>query len=277
MFSNSFNGCYLICTRPIIYQAVRSFKSDLKIKWVRPPKIPCIKPEKSGDLTQFPSVDIKQLPLEFQNSEELKTADELVKRVFSLEFSRKKKCAELVRNDVINSVKQHEFDTSSEESRIASMTAKIRYLQHVMEEFPRDKRCKVRLKELIDRRKKRLKFLRKWDYKRFEWLLEKLDLVYKPPPSHFHWITRKDSLRKLTDKHCEDLKQERIAAYRASLEAQQVDFLREKLEKLRWIQKEEQECGVDLTVSDSDIDQVVQQLKELELSQQEKMKKSTAK
>ena len=51
-----------------------------------------------------------------------------------------------------------------------------------MEQFPKDKRRKVKLKELIELRKKWLKFLRKWDYRRFEWLLEKLDLVYKPPP-----------------------------------------------------------------------------------------------
>jgi hypothetical protein len=50
-----------------------AFKSDLKIKWVRPPKVPCIKPEKSGDLASLPPVDKKQYPLEFQNSEELKT------------------------------------------------------------------------------------------------------------------------------------------------------------------------------------------------------------
>lgn len=272
MFSNSFNGCNLIRTNSAVYHVVRSFKSELKIKWIRPPKIPCIKPEKSGDLKQFPPVDIKQFPLEFQDSEELKTADELVKRVFSLEFTRRKNRAELVKSNVIDSVKQHELDRSSAESKIAAMTAQIRYLQQVMEDFPRDKRCKVCLKELIDKRKKRLKFLRQWDYKRFEWLLEKLDLVYKPPPSHFHWITRKDSLRKLTDKHCEDLKQERLAAYKASLEAQQLDFLREKLEKLKWIRREEQECGMESTVSESDINQVMQHLQELEHSQQEKMK-----
>ena len=62
------------------------------------------------------------------------------------------------------------------------MTAGIRNIQQVMEDFPRNKTAKVNLKELIDRRKKFLKYLRRWDYKRFEWLLEKLNLVYKPPP-----------------------------------------------------------------------------------------------
>jgi len=65
---------------------------------------------------------------------------------------------------------------------VAQMTADIRNMQQIMEQFPKDKRRKVKLKELIELRKKWLKFLRKWDYRRFEWLLEKLDLVYKPPP-----------------------------------------------------------------------------------------------
>ncbi|PNF34983.1 hypothetical protein B7P43_G15622 [Cryptotermes secundus] len=68
------------CYNSYFCQIIRNyaFKSDLKIKWVRPPKIPCIKPEKSGDLASLPPVDKKQYPLEFQNSEELKTVRSLV-------------------------------------------------------------------------------------------------------------------------------------------------------------------------------------------------------
>lgn len=269
-----FRRHYWPCYNPYFSQIIRNyaFKSDLKIKWVRPPKVPCIKPEKSGDLASHPPVDNKQYPLEFQNSEELKTADELVKRVFSLEFFPRRHSLRILKNDMINSVRRHGLDMGSAESRIAQMTADIRNLQQIMEEFPRDKRCKVRLKELIDVRKKWLKYLRCWDYRRFEWLLEKLDLVYKPPPSEFHWITRKDSLRKLTDKHCADIKQQRLDAYKASLEAQQVDFLQEKAQKLQWIRKEEKECGVEPTVSETDIEQVLKQLGELELCKEERLK-----
>jgi small subunit ribosomal protein S15 len=90
--------------------------------------------------------------------------------------------------------------------------------------------------------------------------------------SEFHWITRKDSLRKLTDKHCAEVKQQRLDTYRASLEAQQVDFLREKAQKLQWLRKEEEECGVKPSVSEADIEQVLRQLKELELSKEERLK-----
>lgn len=50
-----------------------AFKSDLKIKWIRPQKIPSYKPEKSGDLTANPTLDKSTLQLEFQQSKELET------------------------------------------------------------------------------------------------------------------------------------------------------------------------------------------------------------
>ncbi|PSN34888.1 28S ribosomal protein S15 [Blattella germanica] len=255
----------------LLHQISRNyaFKSDLKIKWVRPPKIPCFKPEKSGDLESL-SVQ-EQFAPEFLESKEFKTADDLVKRVFSLEFNPRKASMLVAKRDLKSRVKRHQIDTCSAESKIAEMTAGIRNMQQLMEEFPRDRRTKVKLKELIDRRKKYLKYMRRWDYKRFEWLLEKLNLVYRPPPSEFHWITRKDSLRKLTDKHCEDLKTQRLAAYKASLEAQKIDFLREKIQKLQWIRKEEEECGVEPTVSEADIDKVMKQLKEFEISKAEQL------
>ena len=65
---------------------------------------------------------------------------------------------------------------------VAEMTSEIHRLQKHMQEHPRNLKCKVVLKEKIDRRKMYLKKLRTWDYKRFEWILEKLNLIYKPPP-----------------------------------------------------------------------------------------------
>lgn len=65
------------------------------------------------------------------------------------------------------------------------MTVDIRDLQNYMEKNPQNKKAKVRLKEIIDKRKKLLKFIRTWDYKKFEWLLEKLNLIYKPQPLRF--------------------------------------------------------------------------------------------
>lgn len=129
-----------------------------------------------------------------------------------------------------------------------------------MQKHPRNVRAKVHLKELIDKRKRFLRYLRGWDYKRFEWALEKLDLVYKPYPSQYHWITRKDSLRKLTDSHCDNIRKERLLAYRKELEDQQIAFLERKLENLELIRREQQELKIPVTVSEEAIKAAKQQL-----------------
>lgn len=140
------------------------------------------------------------------------------------------------------------------------MTAHIRSMQQQLERFPRNKRLQVTCKEMIDCRKKFLRHLRVWDYRRFEWILERLDLIYKAYPSHYHWITRKESLTKLTDLHCNRVRDERLDAYRQQLEAQQIEFLEKKLANLTFIRQEQQECAVPVTVSGEQIAALRQKL-----------------
>lgn len=58
-----------------LYNVTRNyaFKSDLKIKWVRPTKILCYKPEKSGDLSPLPAIPKSTIQFDFQRSKELET------------------------------------------------------------------------------------------------------------------------------------------------------------------------------------------------------------
>lgn len=53
--------------------STRGLKSDLHIKWVRPEKIRCWHPTKSGDLSPLEPLDMTKFPLEFQESKELET------------------------------------------------------------------------------------------------------------------------------------------------------------------------------------------------------------
>ncbi|KAL5285674.1 MRPS15 family protein [Megaselia abdita] len=236
-------------------QLVRNyaFKSDLKIKWVRPEKIPCFYPEKSGDLSKLTPISGTETSLDFKDSRELNTADEDVKALFSLNYQPRFKTSDSYRDQMIRTVQRHELDLGSMEVKLAKMTATIRRFQEHMENYPRDKKIKVELKELIDKRKKFLKYLRRWDYKRFEWVLEKLNLCYKPPPPKYHWITRKESLVKLTDIHCDDLKTSKLENYKESLKNQQIEFLERKVRNLQFIRKEQIACNVPVTVSEEDI------------------------
>lgn len=143
------------------------------------------------------------------------------------------------------------------------MTANIRTLQEVMIEEPRQVKLKVKLKELIDKRKKYLRILRKWDYKRFEWLIEKLDVVYRPYPESFHMITRKESVKKLADIQCNEIREERLDAYRKELQSQQLGFLEDKIKNLEFIRNEQMECKVPVTVTTQEINDVKKQYSEL--------------
>jgi len=154
------------------------------------------------------------------------------------------------------------------------MTTKIRSKQDVLEKSPKDKKTKILLNELIDKRKKFLKRLRKWDYKKFEWILERLDLTYKPGPSvdgkaDYHLIARKDSMRKLTDTYCENIRQKKLDEYRKALEAKQLEFLENKVKNLEFIRKEQEECKVPITIEKREIDAVKREFAELKQRREE--------
>ncbi|XP_011190324.2 28S ribosomal protein S15, mitochondrial [Zeugodacus cucurbitae] len=230
-----------------------AFKTDLKIKWIRPEKIPCTKPEKSGDLGKLPPIKENELLLHFKNSKELQDADPVVQSLFQLDNNPLAETSRYLREQMIKEVQRHPLDYGSMEAKLARMTVRIRSMQEQLDKFPRNIKLKVALKELIDKRKKFLKYLRRWDYRRFEWMLEKLDLVYKPPPTEFHWVTRKESLQKLTDAHCEKIKEDRLAEYRQVLNAQKIPFLEDAIKKMEFVRKEQLDLEIPVTVTEEQI------------------------
>lgn len=141
-------------------------KTDLKVKWIRPEKISCIKPERSGDLAKFEYPQQQRLLSDFDKSEELKSASELVKKLFTLEQNRRKGSVDIVIKETVDKVKRHDLDMGSLESKskelttndnkirlfinlwiisVATQTAQIRAMQEYMEKFPRNKVVKVQL------------------------------------------------------------------------------------------------------------------------------------
>ena len=61
-------------------------------------------------------------------------------------------------------------------------------------------------------------------------------------------IYRYDSLRKLVNMRCENIRKMRMREYREKLEAQQPAFLQEKYETLQWIKETEEKLGLEVTV-----------------------------
>lgn len=133
------------------------------------------------------------------------------------------------------------------------MTSEILYLQQYITEHPRNKTARRFLKELIEKRRSFLGILRRWDYKRFEWILEKLNLTFKPHPLVYARVERKASMRSLTTKHCDKIRQKKLDAYRAELESAQKSFYQEKADKLAFIRSEEINFGLTPSVTEEEI------------------------
>ncbi|KAL0118009.1 hypothetical protein PUN28_008999 [Cardiocondyla obscurior] len=227
--------------------------ADYKITWVEPKKVPYWSSERSGD--QGIKIDVKSS--NFGNSynelSELKDANDTVKKMFTLQFLPRKETTIIRREKIMALVKRHKLDDKSSEAKIAKMTSDIYQLQKDVLKQPTNKVIRIKLLETIDKRKKILKLLREKDYRRFEWVLEKLNLVYKPTPELPLKINRETSLERLTEKHCNELVQEKLDAYKTELKQLQKDFYIEKMKKLMFIREEELACGLQPSVSEEDI------------------------
>ncbi|XP_026314302.1 28S ribosomal protein S15, mitochondrial [Hyposmocoma kahamanoa] len=234
----------------------RGIKHTVKIKWVRPEYVPAYKAEKSGDLEAVPPIPQTAIGQYYALSDEIKDASDTVKKLFSVAHLGAKEYNALVKEQLINRVRRHKYDENTAETRIARLTGHIRCLQQTMEKFPREMKAKKTVQELIDKRKKLLKFLRQYDYKKFEWLIDQLNIEYKGHPETYHKLSRKESLRKLTEMHCDDIRNNKITDYRNLLESQQGPFLMEKLNALKFIKSEQMELQLPVTVTDQDIKKV---------------------
>lgn len=154
-------------------------------------------------------------------------------------------------------------------SIVAALTAEIRYNQHnIFNDLAHGKirkRAKLTIKSMISSRMELIRKLREQDYKQYEWLLERLDLQYKPKPNKEHviLIARKEGLRRLTDAYCNDVREQRLNEYRAELEAQQLPFLEQKLKNLIFIRDEQIEMKVDVTISQEQIDETREKYEQL--------------
>lgn len=248
------------------YYACRGFitvEEHSKIKWYKPARVPHRDPKQTGDLGLNVPVKPTDTILYYQNSKELEDANDIVKRMFTAEFRGAREFRNLKREHVINLVKRHVCDRGSAEVKIAAMTSEIHDLQEYMKVHPLNKKTRVFLDELIDKRKKYLKFLRIWDYRRFEWVLDKLNLIYKGPPERFGHVSRKDCIRKLTQIHCDEIIQKRLDAYKAELQGQQRQFYAEKAEKLASIMRDEKEYGLPPTVTEEQVEAARKKAEEL--------------
>lgn len=117
-------------------------------------------------------------------------------------------------------------------------------------------RYKFLIRNLMFDRMNLLKNLRETDYRQFEFLLEKLDLQYKPKPRREDviMIARKEGLRQLTNEYCENVKAIKLNEYRDILHAEKLPFLEQKIKNLEFIREEQKALNMAVTIAQEQID-----------------------
>ncbi|XP_027223376.2 small ribosomal subunit protein uS15m [Penaeus vannamei] len=232
------------------HYAMRLELTEYGIMWRRPKYVPSWQPEKSGDLEGVKEPELSTPNLKVQPAKDvLDQVDEVTRRLLSIEFSSHKENLKIQRHELCKKIQRHQHDTGSMEVAIAMMTIKIRNLQKETFKCKKNIVQRCYLQELIDRRKKTLKHLRRMDYKRFEWLIGELNIIFRPPPRYYRWVARKASLKKLVRMRKREIIHKKLNEYKESLESQKEPFLKEKAETLKWIAETEKSLGLPVSVT----------------------------
>ncbi|XP_014214438.1 28S ribosomal protein S15, mitochondrial [Copidosoma floridanum] len=233
-----------------------AIQRKIPVTWIRPTRPTCYSKEKSGDGGLDFDVKPEDCISHLKEAKELEDADDIVKKLVSVEFNGGKSLQRRKIEKAMNMVYRHNQDRGSTEVRFARMTARILRLQNYLETEPHDKKAKNACKELIEKRQKLLKKLRERDYPCFEYILERLNLTFRPGirPEHRYRAERKSSTKKILQNYCDELVKKKLDTYRKSLEAQQKDFFKDKAEKLEFIRNEEIACGVEPSVTEEEIE-----------------------
>ncbi|XP_064629191.1 small ribosomal subunit protein uS15m-like [Lineus longissimus] len=219
------------------------------LKGKRTPRAPPTKHldfDYSGDkIIGLPEVD-KSLPrLGYEESDELKTADDHVRRIYSLEFANGTQVRNYCIEQAVKKVQKHEGDYISPEAKVATLTMKIRNQIKYCLERRKDKRAKSCLIERIQKRKKILKLMQRKNRDQFESLLEEFKIVYVPPPDYYRHVSYKRKLKKAAREKAMEMKDEKSKNFRLSIEKERQDFYAKKDEILADIEKQLKELNLD--------------------------------
>jgi len=130
------------------HMAMRLELTEHGVIWRRPEYVPSWKPEKSGDLKENEEVD-KTRPIRsvMCAKDALESVDEDTRRLLSLEFSSKRESNAVLKDDVLKKIRQHQYDNSSMEVRIANMTLNIRHMQKTVAKNKKNTILRVKLQE----------------------------------------------------------------------------------------------------------------------------------
>ncbi|XP_078619400.1 small ribosomal subunit protein uS15m-like [Branchiostoma floridae x Branchiostoma japonicum] len=163
--------------------AVKRKQREKKLREARKVKI----------ISQLEGLDLTQFKVGWEKSKELQTADDTIKRIFSLEFASNAEKVNFLKQDMIRRVQKHPNDNNSLEVRIAYMTINLRALQEAQEKDKKNTFQKQLMLIKQQKRDKLLRELRKTNYESFQLVCRELGIT-------LDLMDSEQVLRKLTKK-----------------------------------------------------------------------------
>lgn len=247
-FANIKTALPLINTSQPVRCRVRDVKDVVRWKPVTQPSK--LTPAYTGDLGVSETLD-ESLPRAAVSAAraEFDSADDITKRVLSLEFARGREKTKQLEEKAVAFIQRHRFDTESPEAKIGRLTARIRRYQQQLQDpvvFKSSSHLRSLVHDLAHQRSGMLRTLRAADYRRFEWLLEQLEVVYRPPLPYQTdtTLSRKSGIRRMVQIFCDSVRQEKLDALRQQLDAEKPAFELERRQTCDWIAAEERALGL---------------------------------
>lgn len=212
------------------------------------PRAPPTKPlnfDYSGDSTYYTGkVDYSQPKLGFEGLPELESADEVVKKVFSLEYGTKHDVLMKVIEDLTDKVKDHPLDVRSLELSIARDTVHIRSKIKWCLANRKDKLMKIRLIKRIFIRNANLKKLQAIDMEKFVWLTSELQIRIVPKGEPY---VSKREVRAQAARDAKDaLIKQKTAELRKRLDEERQKFDEYRRAELADIEQSLKELGIEM-------------------------------
>lgn len=192
--------------------------------------------DNSGDLEQsLPVLDLTKPRFGFENSEELKSADEDVQKIFSLEFGNTRARKKYHVEEFLSRTRPR-GDYSSMEARITRLTVDIRSLIGRCLTFRKDKVCKTRLNNKIQTRRKLLRRLRLVNKSEFERICAALKIVYIPVPEERPPQTFRELSIFAANTESDKIRKAKLLVLEKDLAQKRLEFYKEKEEVLKTIE-----------------------------------------
>jgi len=249
LFESILLGRSKLGTHDNVSSAVWSF-TQRRNHWrpVRSLRTPFTKPlnfDYSGDLDlSVGEVDMKSPKPGYENVPELLTADENVRRIFSLEYATHADVMKKRVDEVLRKVQEHPLDVRSLEVKIAKSTVNIRNSITYCLQSRNNKVAKGKLIELIHKRRGYLRLLMLHDIDKFNWIQEQLRIRFVEAPETYERPTKAGLRRKAASDAALAAIEEKKRKLREMLAAERANFEAHKEAELADIEKGLRELGV---------------------------------